>query len=169
MTITQLFIIKPEKYVEGLIKILKEVTKNKNLIYITTNRPYSHLIKMLKEHKIQTDKIFFIDCISKHVGIEEKAANCIIVESPQNLTAIGIAINESAKHISGKKSLLVDSLSALLLYNDAETIGKFSNFLINKMRSYEIDVSMIVLESDVNKDVIQKIESFADEVKKVGD
>jgi KaiC/GvpD/RAD55 family RecA-like ATPase len=168
MTKTSLYIIKPEKYIDGLIKILKATTKNISIIYITTNRPYRYLVKMFGEHKIPTDKIFFIDCISKNVGLEEKAKNCVIVESPQNLTAIAIAINESVKYIVGKKILFLDSLSALLLYNNPETIGKFSNFLINKMRSYEIDTIMLVLESDVSKDIIQKIESFADEVKKIG-
>ena len=168
MTNTSLYVIKPEKYVEGLIEILKDIVKNKNLIYITTNRPYKHLVKLLQDNKIPVSNIFFIDCISKYVGIEENSSNCIVVESPQNLTAIGIAINESATNLSGKKTLFLDSLSALLLYNSAETIGKFSNFLINKMRKYEIDLFMMVLESDIDKDVIQKIESFADAVKKIG-
>lgn len=90
------------------------------------------------------------------------------MESPQSLTYIGIAINESVKRLSGEKVLLLDSLSTLLIYNDANAIAKFSNFLINTMRSLDVDTSILALESDINKDTIKQIESFADEVKRYG-
>ncbi len=163
-----LCLIEPEKYFSHIIKILKSQTEIKNMIYVTTNKPYSNLITIFKEHKIKYNKIFFIDCISGHVGIKAESENCIFLDSPQNLTAISIAINESLKNIPEPKVLLLDSLSTLLLYNSAETIGKFSNFLINKIRTYKIQMLLIALESDTNKDVIQKIESFTDEVKRYG-
>lgn len=165
MTIV-LYTLKSEKYLEGLIKILKKEAKNKNVIFVTTNKPYDHLINVLKERGMKSNKIFFIDCISKHVGIKKEPENCIFVESPQNLTAITIAITSSIKHLLGKKILLLDSLSALLIYNSAETIGEFSNFIINKLRSYGVDMVILALESDINKDIIKQIESFADEVKR---
>lgn len=159
-----LYILKSERYFEDLIDILKKNIKNKNVIYITTNKPYNHIVSVFKKQGVSNDKILFIDCISKHVGLKEEPINAIFVESPQNLTTISIAVNESAKNLSGEKLLLLDSVSTLLIYNDANTIARFANFLINKMRTYSVDTIIFVLESDINKDIIKQIESFADEV-----
>ena len=165
-----LTIIDPEKYFGSLIRILKKEVKNKKVIYVTTNKPYEHIATILKKRKILYNKFFFIDCISKYVGqkIEEELQNCLLLESPQSLTNLSIAINESIKKIPGKKILFLDSLSMLLIYNDAPTLGKFSNFIINKMRSYDVDTVILTLESDVNKDIIKQLESFVDEVIKYG-
>lgn len=162
-----LSVIKPEKYFEGVMKLLGK-EKSKNIIYVTTNKPYSFLVNSFKKKRINPDKIFFIDCISKQVNKNiEKAENCVFIGSPQNLTSLSIAVNEAISNIKGKKILFLDSLSVLLVYNDANTIGKFSNFLLNKMRASDVDTLMLALESDMDKDVIKQIESFSDETKKI--
>ena len=164
-----MYIINPEKYFEGVLNILKKEVGTKNAIYVTTNKPYEHIVNVLKKAGINPDKIFFIDCISKHIrkSIEQEPKNCLYVESPESLTTMGVAIYESIKHFAGEKILLFDSLSTLLIYHDSKTIGQFSNFLINKMRAANVDAVIMALESDIDKDIIKQIESFADEVKKI--
>lgn len=168
MTNAILYIINPENYFKKIIGILKKELKGETLIYVTTNKPYSNLKNLFKKGGVKGE-IFFVDCISKMVLgksiTEEEIEDCIFVESPQSLTSLSIAINESLKHISGKKTLLLDSLSTLLIYNDASTIGRFSNFLINKLNAFDVSVIVLTLESDIDKDIIRKIQSFVDEVK----
>ena len=161
-------IMDPNKYFDGIVKILKKNPSQKNVIYVTTNKPYATIVNSLKSKSIKTENILFIDCISKQIkqDTSKEADNCIYIGSPQNLTAISIAVNESIKSMKGKKMLLLDSLSILLIYNDANTIGKFSNFLLNKMRAADVDTVVLALESDANKDIIKQIESFVDEVQK---
>lgn len=62
--------------------------------------------------------------------------------------------------------LFLDSLSTLLLHNDPLSVGRFANFLINKMREYDIALALLTLESDMNKDIIKQVSSFVDEVNK---
>src|SRR3989344_2438035 len=122
MTETTLHIIDSSKYFKGIINVLKKETKeNKNVIYITTNKPYKYLIATLKNNKINTNNLLFIDCISKHIGedTKNKGKKCIFIEGPESLTTMSIAINEIIKGLSGKKVLLLDSLSVLLIYNNA--------------------------------------------------
>jgi len=159
-------ILDSESYFNGIIKIIKK-NRNKNIIYVTTNKPYSFIENILKKNKINTNKILFIDCISKQIKekTDKEPENCVFISSPQNLTEISIAVNESIKNIKGDKVMLLDSLSILLIYNDASTIGKFSNFLLNKMRAADVDSVVLALESDAGKDIIKQIESFVDEVK----
>lgn len=162
-----LHIMDSSKYFQGVVSLLKKDVKGKSIVYVTTNKPYKFIVNTFRKKGVNPDKIFFIDCISKHIkeNIEE-LANCVFIESPQNLTAISIAVNESLKNMKGKKVLFFDSLSVLLIYNDSNTVGKFSNFLLNKMRTLDVETIVLALESDAGKDVIKQIESFADEVKK---
>jgi KaiC/GvpD/RAD55 family RecA-like ATPase len=163
-----LYTIAAESYFKGVICILRTVG-NKNLIYVTTNKPYQNIVTGCKKSGIKSDRIFFIDCISKHIGVKAgESANCLFIDSPQSLTTIGIAINEATKNLTGETVLLLDSLSTMLLYNDANTIGRFSNFIINKMRAAGIGTIVLALESDIEKDIIHQVTSFVDEVKKYG-
>ena len=167
---TILYILNPEKYFKGVIRLIKKDTKNKNIVYVTTNKPYDHITNVFKKARINSDNFFFIDCISKHIGkdIEKEPKNCVYIDGPQNLTTLSVAINESLKHFAKEKILILDSLSTLLIYHDSRTIGRFSNFFINKMRSADVDTIILALESDIDKDIIKQIESFVDEVKKYG-
>jgi len=160
----ELHIIAPEKYFKGVLGIIKKQSKS-SLIYVTTNKPYSVLVEDLKKNKINSDKIFFIDCISRHIQQKENDVhNCVFIDSPSSLTSISIAISDATAHFKGKKVLLLDSLSVLLIYNDANTIAKFSNFILNKMRSIDVDTVILALESDEGKDVLKQVESYADKV-----
>ncbi len=164
---TILYVLDAEHYLEGIIRIFKKEIKGRPTIYVSTNKPYSHLQESFKKAKVATEKIFFIDCISKEVGEGGKEPdNALFIDTPQNLTAMSIAISESVKHLQGNPTLFFDSLSTLLLYHDANAIGRFSNFLINKMRVSGVDTIILALESDMNKEVLRKIETIADEVKR---
>lgn len=170
---TILYVIESEKYYEKIVNIFKKDLSGKTVIYITTNKPYKSMVNLFEKEKIG-NKVFFIDCISKSILGEsvhdDENQNCIFIESPQSLTAISIAINESMKHISGgDRVLFLDSLSTLLIYNDVSTIGKFSNFIINKMGTFGVDIIVLSLDSDIDKDIMKKIKSFVDEVRYAGE
>jgi hypothetical protein len=123
------------------------------------------LVSTFAKKGINLNKILFIDCISQQLKEKTKNAdNCVFINSPQNLTAISIAVNEAIRSISGKRMLFFDSLSILLIYNDAITLGKFSNFILNKMRASDVDMILLALESDTSKDIIKQIETIADVV-----
>jgi KaiC/GvpD/RAD55 family RecA-like ATPase len=162
-----LSILDSDKYFQGVVGVLKKESIAKNVIYVTTNKPYSVLESTLKAKKVAMDKFFFIDCISEH--LHEKTLdlkNCVFIESPQSLTSISIAISEAVKGISGKKILFLDSLSIMLIYNDANTLGKFSGFLLNKMRAEGVDAVVLALGSDADSKLIKQIESIVDEVRR---
>ena len=168
MVKVSLYVLDSGKYFEGVAKLVK-AAERKNIVYVTTNKPYNFVMNAFKKKGINTDKIFFIDCISSQA--KEKATyakNCVFINSPQNLTALSIAVSEAVKSIKGSKILFLDSLGVLLIYNDANTVGKFSNFLLSKMRMNDVDAVMLALESDAEKDVVKQIESVVDEVKKSG-
>ena len=161
-----LYLINPEEYLKGIIKMMKKT--GGNFIYVTATKPCKSIITSLEKNGIDKDRVMFIDCISK--SVDEKAVacpNCILLDSPQNLPEIGIAVNVGIKSTEGKATLLLDSISTLLLYNDANTVGRFSNFLINRMKLLNVNSAMLALETDTDKEVIQQIKSVCDEVKSI--
>jgi len=157
-------IISSKNYLSGVAKILKKST-GKNVVYVTTNNIYTTIQDSLKKEKVNSSKIFFVDCVSKSLNPKAvDAPNCIFVEGAGSLSSISIAINAALNSITGKKILFFDSLSVLLLYQDANTVARFSSFVLNKMRSLDVDAVILALDSDAQKDVLKHIESLVDEV-----
>lgn len=169
MSDVALQVVGPDKYQPQLTEIAAEMLEesDRTLIYITTNKPYSHVSRVLEEKGIDVGNIFFIDCISAYLGEKPDADvdNCFFIDSPENLTDTSIAIDKAIEVISGEKVLLLDSLSVLLVYNQATRAGKFASFIANKMRASDVETVILALESDMDTDVINQIKTVVDEVR----
>lgn len=159
-------------YLQVNLDVLKYIINERGMsgIYITINRPADSMMKTLEENHINTQKIFFIDCISKTVsrGVERKE-NILYTTSPQNLTDIGIAISEIASSIkSPDYFLLFDSLSTLLVYNSARTVTKFSHFLTNTIRMNNLKGVIMSVEKETDKLVLRTLYVLSDKVIDLG-
>jgi len=163
-----IYAVNSSSYFKRVIEIFKHESIGTVPIYITLNKPHTEIEKVLREHGFHPERVFFIDCISKHViGHNIVApANCMYVDGPSSITAIGIAATQAAKAVNGKKLIFIDSISTMLMYNDSAVVGSFCNFLLARLRAMGVDAVVLVLESDLQKDVVKRIESLADEVKK---
>jgi hypothetical protein len=165
MVRTVMYLSKPECYFESVVRIMKSELSGKGIVYVTTNKPYSHLVNLLTKDGVDVGGIFFIDCISRQIlPCVEESDNCIFIESPHQITSIGIAVSKAIEHLHGEKALFLDSLSTLLLYNEEKIVGQFSNFMINKMILSDVSSVIMTLSSDMDKSVIKQIMSFVDEV-----
>jgi len=160
-----LYVVPSSEYFNEIINIVKNEVKTENLVYVSLGRPYKYIMSRLNEEQIKTNNIFVIDCISKQASpLEEGSEKCIFLESPENITELCIALNQAMKLLQGETTVLFDSLSILLIYNDDDMVGRFSNKIINCMRLNNINSILIVLESDVDRRIVKVIESFVDEV-----
>lgn len=159
------FVLDTEEYLEKNMAILNEVLKQEDAVgvYVTLNRPYSVLTKILEKNNISTDKLYFIDCITKTLGTENEEKKCIFLENPQNLTNITIAIEEIMSTIpSNNKSLFVDPLSTLLIYNRGETISKFLHFLTGKIRVLNLNGVLFSSKKELDPEFADQLEQFVD-------
>lgn len=159
-----MLVLNSKNYLNGTIKVLKKLaTKKMNGIYVTANKPYSALIKQLKKSKVDTDKIYFIDLVTEKEV--KDADNCTFLKSPQALTELGIVISQAIKYLPNKnKFLFFDSLSTLLIYNEAKVVSKFSLFLINKMNNEQIKGVLITVDSKSNNDLYNQISPLCDNI-----
>jgi KaiC/GvpD/RAD55 family RecA-like ATPase len=166
-----LILTSAEKYVSTTMHVLRTMINQRKheCIYVTINRPYNVMANVLKEGKIDTKSIFFIDMISKMTNIAaDGAEDCLFVSSPESLTELSIAINESVKNRGSKnKFLFFDSLSTLLLYNQAGTVTKFAHFLLGKMKTDCVEAIILSLEKEMDEKMINQLSVFVDKVIKV--
>ena len=162
-----MFITEAETYFKDIVRIVKILVNTLELdgIYISVNKPYQSLVELFKKNKINFDKVFFIDCITKTVGGKpEITKNCLFIASPQNLTELGIALSQAMEAMKEKKNkfLILDSLSTLLVYNSAGTIARFSHFLTTRIRLSKFKGIFIIVEKEMDKKLLSTLKEFCD-------
>lgn len=159
-----------KKYHQTNIKIIKYLTREENTpgIYVTLNRPFKTVKKELKENGVSTDLIIFIDASSKTAGETKKTKECLYLSSPENLSDISFAMDQAVKALPKKKFVFFDSLSTLLIYNQAPTVAKFIHFLASKMRTWKVKGIIISLKKESDKELIEELTQFCDTVLDLG-
>lgn len=146
--------------------ILKELMKKgKSCLYVTINQPYNRMLKLLQKKGIDTDKVFFIDCITKESGGKEvENDNVFYLDSPSNLTDLNISLNEGIDSIDGEKIIFFDALSTLIIYNKPGPFAKFTHSVMTKVKSLGIMSLFVVVKGEIDKDTLTQIEQFSDSV-----
>ena len=144
----------PEKRHTDLLEALFNfIFSNPNNVwtYVTANDTFDHISKNyseLSDHR----NIKFIDCISRAAGISGLQSNCRYIESPTMLEIVGLEIMNSFVGVGDdvEKYVIIDSLSALIVYNDPELVREFVSLLMSRTRSQNIHIVTILIEEEVD-------------------
>jgi len=147
------------------LQSIEHLVNNKEYIGIvlTANKPYLTLKKQLDGKGIDTDRIIFIDCISKSQSSEiEQAGNVIYIDAVYNLTKISLAFKKVVEKIDGKKFLYVDSLSSMLIHNTPEIFIRFVHGLITSMRLASISGLLLSLSQQTDGSVRNEVANLCD-------
>jgi len=144
----------PENRHEDLLEaIFNSIHKNTQDIwtFIAASKPFNYLSKTFKEIT-QNPNIKFIDCISRTAGISDNSNNCIFLESPVMLENLILEIfnNFKSQKSDNDKYIVIDSLSALMIYNDPEIIREFISLVMNRCRAENIHVVSILVEEEMD-------------------
>ncbi len=160
-----LIIVDSKKYLSTNIKILYGFVNKKGCacIYVTVNKSHLMLTNLFQREKINQNKIFVIDASPATSKREDDTGNVIFINSPSALTDISIATLSAIKSLSGgKKILFFDSISALLIYNEAGSVCKFAHFLINKLKEMNVTGVIIAVDKDLDEKIISQLTQFCD-------
>lgn len=136
-------------------------------IYITVNKGYGDLVKILSEDGIDTSKLFFVDTVSKMYGFETKEIKqCEYTANPLSVDDIINAVYNLIKRIPGeRKFVFLDSITTILIYNTLPRTMKFSQFLTQGLRKEGVNGIMVsVPRRTVSKELIDKLSELCDEV-----
>jgi hypothetical protein len=137
-------------------------------IVLSSSRPFSNLLGIYEKKGIDTKKITVIDCVSKSQGI--KAGNSkkvIFVDNPSSLTQISLSISESIKNIKGKKYLYIDSMTTMLIHNQAKTFSSFVHAILTKLRMSDTNGLIFSIAKGIAEEVRNEIAQLCDKVVQV--
>ena len=162
-------IVPMNNYAELSDAIFNQMISDKDdfWVYITVTKSYDTIQRNLKnfsEHK----NLRFMDCISRAAGIAKLEPNVIYIESPSMLEKIIMEMMHLFSKVKDdvKKYVIIDSLSALMIYNNPETVKEFFQHFVNKTRAEDIHSITLVVEEEMDE-YMNKIIFINDKIIKV--
>jgi archaellum biogenesis ATPase FlaH len=151
--VSELIIVSIENLQTRVNKIIKS-HEDKLGIYVCLNKTQKSIENILKEQKISTNKLFFIDCVTF-----EKTREDVLHISPDNLDKLKLAIFSAISDIQGDKFLVIDALSTFLIYNNKEKVSEFIKEVIEYATQNNVEVIALSPETK-GEELLEKIESF---------
>lgn len=160
-----LVVIPSNKFQETSLQILNMMlNRYKGGGYITINRPYQSMVKLLRGSNINERNVFFIDCITEYLREKEMIVkNCSFVDSPANLTEIGIALDPILKD-SIHNFVILDSLDLLTVYNSPDLVIKFTHFLTGKLRIHDMSGIFLIAKDKSDEKMLAEMGQFCDRI-----
>ena len=130
-------------------------------LYVSLNKPYETLHEELKQSNLDPSAIYCIDCVSKETGKFSNSEKCLCLEDPSSLTELSVL---TANLLDDRKIrfIILDSLSTLLLYNDAKEVEKFLHGLFNKTRKSNASIIITSPKEKSKEDLFAEITQFCD-------
>ncbi len=162
-----ILIIPNEKYQNTITQLIKElVEEKKSICFVSVNKTKNTLEKEFKAKKISTEKIYFIDCISKSISkgkvswSDEKAQ---FIDNPNSLTQMSLAIFKLMEKTQ-IDFFVLDSLNTLLIYNDEKSILKFVHHTTGKLKENNTTGIFVYLKQEMNEKLLKTFSQFADKI-----
>jgi len=162
-----LVVAQPKKVHEMNLMVMKNVIRSGcTPLIVTVNKPQKILVKMYAKEAISPETYYIIDAVTQYSGGECPPNPRIkYVNNPANLTDLGIAITEIIKKMpAGKKCILFDSVSMLLIHMPSATTSKFLHFVVNKLKLEDIHGIFLSVEKGIDPVVMSQMSTFVDRV-----
>jgi hypothetical protein len=100
-----------QQYILSLIETMENINK---ICFVTLSKSRDFLLSKFNEHKINTDKFYFVDCISAYIKEPKPTNNTYFAPAPYDLESIKKGINQAIE--KGYSFVIFDSLSVLSNY-----------------------------------------------------
>jgi len=150
-------IITPVGKLRTKIPPLLRSIKGKSCVYVSLNKPQRRTIQLLKQNRIKLDNIYFIDLA------HEDDVEGVLHISPKRLDLLATALHSFVHFLEGKKVIVIDGLSTLLLYNKDKKVARFVKKITDYTSHYDLDVYALSHPTK-EKDLIPQIYDFFDKV-----
>ena len=135
-------------------------------IVITSNRPYSKLIKMCKEREIQVKNLFFIDAITLSVGLprcdEREGGSVTFVSSASAISEISFALDKQISKINEGGFMLMDSMTTFLIHNSPTTLVRFIHYALTRLRVQDTGALLTTLNNSMDAKARSEIVALCD-------
>lgn len=154
---SQLIIVPVEQLLQKVVDVVGTVEDV--VIYVSLNKTSKGMKKIFVGAEKKVPDMFFIDC----VGHGEEGEDVLYVD-PTQLDKLDYAIRSFKNEIEGKKVIVLDALSTLLIYNSENKVAAFVDRVVGYAQ--EEDVSVLAFSPKTEEEeLLTKVFNFFDEVK----
>ena len=157
--------VNPNIYQKSNLEILKLLVSEQKIpgVYVTLNKPFDVMRRLLKQNKIDARLIIFIDGITKVSENKKRVKNCLFIGSPEKLSDISVAMDQAVKALPTKeKFIFFDSINTLGVFNKPGTVARFVYFLASKIREWKIKGIIISIKKGSDESLINELVQFCD-------
>jgi archaellum biogenesis ATPase FlaH len=160
-------LVDPNRYQEAVESVLRYLTgRIHSGIYITFNKPFATLTKSFEKVGLPVESLFFIDGITMVSSSVEEGSHTLLGPAT-DLSNVCVATSKAVSRFNDEKFIVLDSLSTLLIYNDAQTVAKFAHLLTEKMRRWGTSGFLLTCEMNPKRDLVPTLAPFCDKVVKL--
>ena len=163
-----LFLSTAERIRQDNITVIHQMhARGYKVLVVTTNQPYLILRRMYDKKGIDLSRVYFVDAITRYAAgtVPEGTPDCHFVNSPSNLTDLGIAITEALALLGGTNvCILLDSISTMLIYIPSVNISKFVHFITSKLRLVNAAGVFLAVEKGLDPLLMTQLTTFVDEI-----
>jgi hypothetical protein len=155
-----LLILKPESYKPIKNSFLNAAnTKWEKTIFVSINETAEKILE--KTDKKSQKKIFVIDMFSGKSSSNENYAK---LDSATQLAECLELIENNLSKNNEKQNyvIIIDSISSLLLYNNAEAVKKFLHLMISKSQSLKVSVILFGIDEKDYDGFYKIVSQFVD-------
>ena len=160
-----ILIIPSDLYVYISNEIQVELVKEWGMegMVISANKPYLTMKEYLQKNNV-LERLVYLDCASRFVGVNPQGENLVLLSSPSNLVELAIHIEKNTRDFSKENFLLFDSLTTLLIYNKTEDLTRFAHKLGLKMKSMNITTFFLIVDQETTRDMLKFLSTIADKI-----
>lgn len=138
--------------------------------YVTVNRSCFNAEREFAKKGIPAGSLAFIDATDAAHAEPDHATNhanvCLGMVSPGDLTSLSIRTSQLVKEKT-VKSLIVDTASALLLYNQKDVLLRFLRDVSEKLRTQSLTTVYLVVADDIDPQLRSQFLQLSDSLHNV--
>lgn len=160
-----LTVIPTQEYTATVNDLVQQLNGQFNrIMYISLNKLITPLKRQLQEQGIAMEKFSFVDGITKTaIPNPPDTPDVVFVPSPDDLTKLSIAVTKVLQNFD-PDVLFFESLSTLLIYEDANVVNQFVHSLVNKVNAYGIRAVFTCLDGEKEQELIGALSLTLDRV-----
>ena len=159
-----IILVDEKEYARNLDDIIRTIQQNKTRIcYVCLSKPYTDVLKDLESMGMKRENFFFIDIMTSHYTKPIPQDDCIFLSSASNLDDIRQAVRKAVEE-KNCSTILFDTISTLLIYQEKHSIVEFTHNLISEKEQENTKKLFIVLkEGNKEEDTLtDDLQMFAD-------
>ena len=137
-------------------------------VCVTLHRPSHNLLDLLKKEGLPTEKLYFIDAISKQIQSGFEMDNASYLLPPFDLGRLDKAMQHVLQqHGVGTKFLIFDSVHDLFHFYDEKTILPFLDYFLDHMRRLHVNPIFLYDKTKLTRRVMKRLQLYCNHLLEV--